>query len=451
MSWTSQRVEQLAPDPAAIKAAQGLAKPAKWRNLGRNERLIWGECQGSGANPYQIRVDLEDVAYKCSCPSRKLPCKHTLGLLLLMVSKVPLPDTPPPEFVEEWSDNRAKRAEAKQSKQAAAETAAPPDPEARAKRVEKREQRIAGGLDQLEAWLSDLVAQGFAAARAQPPTFWSQMAARLIDAQAPGLARRVRDIADSAVSGADWQSRLLTGLARLQLAVDAYRNLPNLPAGLAAEVRTLIGWTQEQDALRERESVRDTWLVIGRRQTQDEQLRTQHTWLRGETSQRLALILEFAVGNQPLPANFTIGQRMDAEFVYFDSATPLRALEKTRHAPASMRYALPDPIDIATLQNEQAARLAANPWIERWPVVLGPVRPVLTNDRLQLEDAAHRRAALRAGFRHRWNLIALAGADTLTLFGEWDGETFDPLTIECRSHLYTIAQLGELAVLSRVA
>src|SRR5512145_820277 len=98
MSWTSQRVEQLAPDAAAIKAAQGLAKPAKWRNLGRTERLIWGECQGSGANPYQVRVDLEDVAYKCSCPSRKLPCKHTLGLLLLMVSKVSLPDTPPPGF-----------------------------------------------------------------------------------------------------------------------------------------------------------------------------------------------------------------------------------------------------------------------------------------------------------------------------------------------------------------
>lgn len=72
------------PGRRAFKAAQGTAKPAKWRNLGRDERLVWGECQGSGSTPYQVRVDLVDVTYKCSCPSRKLPCRHTLGLLLMV-------------------------------------------------------------------------------------------------------------------------------------------------------------------------------------------------------------------------------------------------------------------------------------------------------------------------------------------------------------------------------
>nr|WP_279163542.1 SWIM zinc finger family protein [Rhodococcus erythropolis] len=27
-------------------------------------------------------VDLRGPAYKCSCPSRKFPCKHALGLLV---------------------------------------------------------------------------------------------------------------------------------------------------------------------------------------------------------------------------------------------------------------------------------------------------------------------------------------------------------------------------------
>jgi uncharacterized Zn finger protein len=60
--WTVQRVEQLAPDAAAVKAAQGVATPSKWRNLGLSGRLVWGECQGSGTNPYQVRIDLEDVS-----------------------------------------------------------------------------------------------------------------------------------------------------------------------------------------------------------------------------------------------------------------------------------------------------------------------------------------------------------------------------------------------------
>src|SRR5687768_12537827 len=96
--WSIQRVEQLAPDGAAIKAAQGTAKPSKWKNLGRNDRLVWGECQGSGANPYQVRADLIDAAYKCSCPSRKIPCKHSLALLLMVAGGEAIPNASPPEF-----------------------------------------------------------------------------------------------------------------------------------------------------------------------------------------------------------------------------------------------------------------------------------------------------------------------------------------------------------------
>src|ERR1044071_3523793 len=153
--WSVQQIQQLAPDAASLQAAQGLAKPGKWDTLGSHERLLWGECQGSGANPYQVRVDLQDVAYKCSCPSRKLPCKHVLGLLLLMVNGAVQSSATLPAFVTEWSGNRAKRAESKQSKEAAA-----PDPQAQARRSEKREARVLAGIEQLEAWLADLLKQG---------------------------------------------------------------------------------------------------------------------------------------------------------------------------------------------------------------------------------------------------------------------------------------------------
>lgn len=447
--WSTQRVEQLAPDAASLKAAQGLAKPAKWQNLGRQEGLLWGECQGSGASPYQVRVDLEDVAYKCSCPSRKLPCKHTLGLLLLLTSGIHCAEAALPAFVEEWSANRAKRASAKQPRQANAD--ASPDPAAQAKRIEKRESRVVGGLDQLEIWLTDNVRQGLATVRSQPFSFWQQMSARLIDAQAPGLARRVRELAEAAVSSSDWQSQLLAGMARLQLLIDAYRNLERLPAAMKAEVRTQIGWTQEQDALREQEGLADHWQVLARRQIADEQLRTQQTWLYGRRSSRFALVLEFAVGSQPLPANYLVGQVLEAELVFFAGATPLRALEKNRKASTAADPSLPSGIGIAQMQGQHAARLALNPWLERWPVVLGPVRPVMIDDTLWLEDSAQRRVAVTATFRHRWHVVALAGNDEIAVFGEWDGAAFEPLSIAHGNEVFTVAQLGELPILSRVA
>lgn len=448
-NWSAQGIEQLAPDSAAFKTAQSTAKPSKWSSLGRNERLIWGECQGSGTNPYQVRVDIVDVAYKCSCPSRKLPCKHTLALMLLMVDGK-LPAATAPEFVDEWAGNRAKRAEAKQQKEAQG-ASAEPDPQAKAKRIEKRENRISAGLEQLQTWITDLVGQGLAAVRGQGVAVWSQMAARLVDAQAPGLARRVRDLGDRAIASADWQSELLAGLARLQLLIEAYGKLAELPPDLAAEVRTRIGWTQDQEELRQREGVRDIWAVVARRQTEDENLRTQFTWLHGEASQRFALVLEFAVGTQPLPATYIVGQAIDAELVFFDGCPALRALEKARHAVQQRPPDLPAGLDVAAMQSGYAQLLSANPWLERHPVVLGPVRPQLNAERLYLQDASGRRVPVNRSFRHHWNLFALAAGEPLTIFGEWDGATFEPHTVQRAQELFMVARLGDLAVLSKVA
>jgi len=448
-NWSAQSIEQLAPDSAAFKTAQSTAKPSKWAKLGRNERLLWGECQGSGANPYQVRVDHLDVAYKCSCPSRKLPCKHTLALLLLMADGN-VPESTPPEFVDEWAGNRAKRAEAKQQREAQG-ASAEPDPQAKTKRIEKRENRIGAGLEQLQTWIADIVGQGLAAVRGQGAAVWSQMAARLVDAQAPGLARRVRDLGDRAIASADWQSELLAGLARLQLLIEAYGKLAELPPDLAAEVRTRIGWTQDQDELRQREGVRDVWSVVARRQTEDENLRTQFTWLHGDATRRFALILDFAVGSQPLPATFIVGQAIDAELVFFDGCPQLRALEKARHAVQTRPPALADGCDVATMQSGYAQLVSANPWLDRHPFVLGPVQPRLDGERLYLHDVHGRRVQVTRSFRHQWNMFALAAGEPLTMLGEWDGAAFEPHTVQRAQDLFMVARLGDLAVLSKVA
>ena len=443
-----QRVEQLAPDAAAVNAAQGVAKPQKWRGLGHTERLLWGECQGSGSNPYQVRVDLDDAACKCSCPSRKQPCKHALGLLILFAGSN-VPTAPMPGFVEEWQTGRAKRAEAKATRAAAPEK--PPDPQAQSRRVEKREGRIDSGLAQLETWLADLVAQGLATARTQPPQYWAQMAARLVDAQAPGLARRVRDLGDVAVSGAEWQSDLLVGLARLQLLIDAYRKLDRLPPELVAEVRTLVGWSQQQDTLLERQGVREQWQVLGHRQTANDQVRTQYTWLAGAASGRMALLLDFAVGNQPFSANFLTGQVADAELVFFDGEPPLRALVKERVTSGNLRPTLSSPVDIFGMQEHYGSLLVTNPWLETWPVVLGPVTPLIQGDQLQLIDSQGRHVLARRGLKHAWHLEALTGGSPLTVFGLWNGHVLDPITVEHEGRLFSLGHAGELPVLAKIA
>jgi SWIM zinc finger len=249
--WTTDQVLALAPDASSAKNGQALAAASKWSNLGSQAQAVWGECQGSGKDPYRAQVDLTEPAFRCSCPSRKFPCKHGLGLLLLLAKQGSFTEAEPPTWVAEWLAKRNQARVDKADKAEGADTAkAKADPVAQAKRQQKREAKVQAGLDELDLWLQDLIHQGLAKLPSQPYGFWDQVAARMVDAQAPGLARRLRSMAEIANSGQpDWAAKLLAELGKLHLLIQGYRHQATLSPGLQADVRSQVGWTISQDEL----------------------------------------------------------------------------------------------------------------------------------------------------------------------------------------------------------
>src|SRR5215510_15091995 len=113
MNWTVDQILALAPDTQSAKAGSSLATLRKWDRLGRNSQAVWGECQGSGQKPYQTAIDLNEPAFKCSCPSRKFPCKHGLGLFLLIANQPATVSnvTTAPAWAAEWLAKRDQQAQ----------------------------------------------------------------------------------------------------------------------------------------------------------------------------------------------------------------------------------------------------------------------------------------------------------------------------------------------------
>ena len=117
MEWTSDQILKLAPDSGSARSGRDLGAARKWVSLGCNDQACWGECQGSGSVPYQTQIDLGEPAFRCSCPSRKFPCKHALGLFLLYAEqRGVLSACAPPAWVDEWLTARAKKAEQRAKK-----------------------------------------------------------------------------------------------------------------------------------------------------------------------------------------------------------------------------------------------------------------------------------------------------------------------------------------------
>ena len=109
MGLSLEQVLAFAPDGRSAAAGKKLGTPASWQNLGANDDAYWGECKGSAL--YQVRVARPDLTAKCTCPSRKSPCKHVLGLLVLAATMPSaLIATQPPEWVMEWLVRRGENA-----------------------------------------------------------------------------------------------------------------------------------------------------------------------------------------------------------------------------------------------------------------------------------------------------------------------------------------------------
>ncbi|GAC1637375.1 MAG: SWIM zinc finger family protein [Chloroflexota bacterium] len=433
MNLTSDDVRALAPDPKVAAAGQDLARPVHWQNVGRGADALWGECHGSAL--YRVQVDLSSMAFRCSCPSRRHPCKHVVGLLFLAASDTAAPqDASPPAWVEEWLSPRRARQERQEPDVDPVTASAKPKKtggDATSKRARERLERVLQGVDALDLWMADLVRNGLAGLEAQPQSFWEQQAARLVDAQAPGLAARVRHMATVPGSSPRWPDRLLGDLGRLALLTHALRRVDELDQALQHDVRRLVGWTLNKQQVSDLGNhVTDEWIAVGRRVDDEEKIVAERTWLAGVRTGRRALVLQYAPGRSPsFPHVADIGTGQEMELVFWPGAYPQRARIETRLLrPVNLHGGLPSLQTVREFLAEVAATLSVVPWHDRFLCLLANVVPVPSgSSNWTVQDADGDALPLAEGWY--WQLLALSGGHPLQLAAEWDGSALWPFGV----------------------
>ncbi len=342
--WAVEQVLALAPRPASVAGAQPLAVPTRWSGTGCDARAVWGRCSGSSAEPYDAVVDHVGVAFRCSCPSRVVPCKHALALLLLWARGL-VPEASAPAGVASWIARRLDRAApdvpASDGVGVAPDAAgdrpiAPVAEPATAPAIEptsSRDERIArmrAGLVELDRWLDDRVRTGFADPALARYSTWDDVAARLVDAQVGGLANRVRRLAGAVGTRRDWHEHVLAELGVLHLLARAGRHLPELPPALADSVAVALGWQVRQADVLAGVPITDRWQVMGRSDTREDRIEVRRVWLRGQATQRWAMVLSFAAYRQSLDDSLRVGTVVPADVFFYPGAGLPRARRPAR-------------------------------------------------------------------------------------------------------------------------
>jgi hypothetical protein len=247
----------------------------------------------------------------------------------------------------------------------------------------------------------------------------------------------VRSFGGITNAGPAWGERALEHAARLHLVVEGYRRLDALPAPLQVDIRALVGWTVKEDEVADLDAVADRWLALGRAVSVDERLTTARTWLLGEATGRWALHLAFASGATPPPIALP-GGSISGSAAFYPSAAPLRALIREGAVAGPPVRQIPYGVTVGQAATMYGSIVAADPFIETWPVVLRHVTPLGHAGRLVLRDREGAEVVVTPP-QVAARLVALAGGEPVTAAGLWSGRSFELLSALADGRLVDMA------------
>jgi SWIM zinc finger len=446
--FSKSQVEQLAPDASSLKAGKELAFLPKWVTLGISDRALWGEVQGSGKTPYQTQVDGLSTAFKCSCPSRKFPCKHGLGLLFLFAENVGdfKKTDVEPAWVKEWMDKRQEKAE-KSEKEAPsvseAEKANLEDKKAqlaaknKAKTQDDRLANAQSGAAELELWLKDLLRNGFLNIPEKGSNYFEKTAARMVDQKAGGLGNFVKGFNKiNYYSGTTWQSDVLEQAAKAFLTLEGFKNLEKLAPSVSDDIKSLVGWPTKQKELLEdetAESVTDDWLTLTRTVEREDDLTIQKHYLLGLNSHRFALILDFAHKSMAIPTLLIPATATKATLVFQPSnALFRRAFIKNQGANTPRIASEFEPLpNWSAAQHDIIQHLQHYPWADDIPQVVADLALASSENAWFLKDTEGAILKVNPQFSEEkiWQLLAVSGGVAKTFAVLRTGGTVLPLGV----------------------
>lgn len=421
MNWTTDQIINFAPDITTAENAKLLVTKRKWKNLAGNENFVWGECQIGGGNNYKVGIKLSEPSFSCECKSNKSPCKHIVALFLLFINGADgfriTNDFP------SWMDNWQTTKKPTKTKEELLKIA-----EQKNKNKNKRILLMQEGLQELEIWLLDLIRQGFALIETLDVEFWKGISSRMVDAKLGGLARNLRALSSLPSSGLNWPEKMLEEIAQIYLLLKGFNNLDQLPEILQTELLAIAGVNFKKEDLLQLKGIQDDWMILGQVKGIEENLSFRRTWVKGITSNRMALILEFVWGDAAYMTHWPSGKIFKGELIFYPSTHPLRVLVKD-HSPV---FADIKKIEgYSTLEKflkAYAQAIGNNPWLLNFPCYLEKLTPIVFEDELLLIDEENKQISMGKIIAAHWKLLALSGGHPINVFGEWTGDSFFPLS-----------------------
>jgi len=189
---SEQFISSIAPNATAVSNGKKISMKGGFVKLYRSadDTFYMGQCKGSGMSDYITSADfLEEASpvFRCSCPSRQFPCKHSLALLFEIAAKKPFEECEIPQDILDKRKKKAAKAEkalekeedekTKEASSQAAKASAKRSKAAKTKKIKKQLE----GLQLTEDMIHNLLQAGLGTIEGNSVKTYTDLAKQLGD------------------------------------------------------------------------------------------------------------------------------------------------------------------------------------------------------------------------------------------------------------------------------
>ena len=412
VTWTEEQILGLAPDTFTIRAARGLANPEKWEMLGRNEQGAWGQLPNVRKKPpTQVMLLFEDMSLWCTCQATKAPCNHGLALMLMLATQSDIvePDSPPNWFI-------AKQTRHQQQSQRKSK----PEPH--------NLELLRSGMNALELWLKDMIRNGLADLPDRPQKYWSDMADRMIDAEAPLIAHKLKSLAKVPVKQKNWPEQYLQELGKLYLFAQGFKHWDQQQPETQADLKTAVGWLPTTPS---KQHITDDWLVLGHGQEIFGRLRRKLIWLWGINTNRAITLMQPINPGEQTVYHYPTGLVLQGAIQLANGNWPTYGLST---APLKIKKCKQkNPFGYASIRDAFQVYTNAKavvPWLNAFPMLINRVKPLRIEGGWHFIDETGTILPFVDTVLYGWHLEAFSNGRFLPIFGIWNGTAFTPISVK---------------------
>ncbi|MCL1809377.1 MAG: SWIM zinc finger family protein [Clostridiales bacterium] len=272
MNITKDYIKSISVNEAAVKNGAGLVNKRSYSNLttDKDQRFFSGECAGSGKNPYFCSVDFIDEnapAFRCTCPSRQIPCKHVMGLLWARAEGQPFALADVPESIVAKREKKEVRAAKAVEKAARAENEEQADlkekSDAWKKSAVKKIDAQLTGIEEAEKMLRGIVQAGLASMDAKSVTSYSGIVKNLDSYFIPGIQNEIKDLLGQAQrpGAAEKLCQIQVLLSKAKAYLVSKKERPDM-LDIESEIEELIGYAWKLQELAQRGLVEENARLV---------------------------------------------------------------------------------------------------------------------------------------------------------------------------------------------